>query len=89
MGPLWELLWKSKCNNWSRQTRLFESLASSVLLYGAETWGYNHGGIIEKLQLSFYKRSLGVAFNAPNYAVRIESGRIHTIATVKADFKNE
>ena len=83
LGPLWELLRKSKCTNWSRRTQLFETLAITVLLYGAEVWGLNQGETIEKLQLKFFKRTLGVSQNTPNYAVRLEAARINTIVTIQ------
>ena len=83
LGPLWELLRRSKCTNWSRRIQLFETLAATVLLYGAEVWGLNHGDVIEKLQLKFFKWTLGVSPNTPNYAVRLEAARISTEVTVK------
>ena len=55
LGPLWELLRRSKCTNWSRRTQLFETLAATVLLYGAEVWGLNQGETIERLQLKFLR----------------------------------
>ena len=83
MGPLWDLLKRSRCSNWNRRLSLFDSLASSILLYGAEVWGYNHGDSIERLQMKFLKSSLGVSPFTPNYATRLETARCNSLVTVE------
>ena len=54
----------------------------SCLLYGADVWGFNHGDIIERLQLQFFKKTFGVTNCSPSYAVRLEAGRCKTEVTV-------
>ena len=66
LGPLKELLIRSKCKNWTRRTHLFESLAMSCLMYGSETWGFNHTDTMETLQQKFYKNTFGVSWATPH-----------------------
>ena len=40
--------------------KLFDSLVASVLNYGCEIWGNNHGKYIETVQTKFYRHVLGV-----------------------------
>ena len=82
LGPLWNILWSSRCQSYQKRLRLFEALVESCLLYSVETWGFCHASLVEKLQLKFLKRSFGVCQFTPSYAVRLHAGRIKTETTI-------
>jgi hypothetical protein len=59
--------------------QLFDTLVSSVLLYGAEVWGYLIKPVnsqIEKIHTSFLRQYLGVRQSTPLLALYGELGRI-------------
>ena len=57
------------------QFSLFDSLISSVLLYGFEIWGFAEAKKIETFHLSFLKHSLKVKKSTPNSFVYQECNR--------------
>ena len=57
------------------QFSLFDSLISSVLLYGCEIWGFAEAKKIETFHLSFLKHSLKVKKSTPNSFVYQECNR--------------
>ena len=58
--------------------RIFKSLVTSTATYGCTVWGGQSGNEIEKVQMSFYKKLLGLPKTTPNYFVRLELGLEHT-----------
>ena len=48
---------------------LFDKMLSPIVLYGAEIWGFKEWDAIERIQLKFLKRVLGVSTSASNAAV--------------------
>ena len=57
------------------QFSLFDSLITSVLLYGCEIWGFAEAKKIETFHLSFLKHSLKVKKSTPNSFVYQECNR--------------
>lgn len=64
----------TKCKSWEAQMQLFDSIAKSVLLYGAEIWGLKYTNEIEAGQSKFVKRILQCSSRTPNYLLRPETG---------------
>lgn len=49
-----------------------------MIIYGQiHVWGQNCTQLIGKIQLSFFKKLLWIPVNMPNYAVRLETRRLH------------
>jgi hypothetical protein len=60
---------------WKRKIRLFDALVGSVMLYGAEVWGWKEREEVEKIQDRFLRWSLGLDWRTPGYMVREEVKR--------------
>ena len=58
------------------QLRIFDTMITPILLYGAEVWGVYNYKDIDKLHMRFCKRVLNVRKCTPNYAVYGELGRL-------------
>ena len=54
---------------------LFDKMLLPIVLYGAEIWGFKEWDAIERIQLKYLKRMLGVSTSASNAAVYAETGR--------------
>jgi len=52
----------------------FESIVESTTTYCCSIWGYASARELEKVQMSYYKRILGLTKLTPNYLVRLELG---------------
>lgn len=65
-------------DSWSFYNRLLEGLCLSILFYGCFVRNLNHLDYIEAVQLSFYKKLLQLLICSPGYAVRLETGSLHT-----------
>lgn len=63
-------------DSWPVINKLFESLVASVVMYGAQIWSLRYLDQIEKIQLSYFKKILLLPRNTPNYAIRLETGRL-------------
>ena len=63
--------------------KLFDSLASPILLYTSEVWGFENKESIEKVHLQFCKNVLKVRSTTPNYMVYGELGRYPMEVMVK------
>lgn len=57
------------------KVELFDKLIVPILNYGGEVWGFAHANVIEKVQLQFCKRLLGVKKTTQNDFVYGELGR--------------
>ena len=55
--------------------KIFDRVIVPILLYGSEIWGYEYREQIERVQVKFCKRLLGVSSSTPNVAVLGECGR--------------
>ena len=63
--------------------KLFDSLASPIILYTSEVWGFENKESIEKVHLQFCKNILKVRSSTPNYMVYGELGRYPMEVMVK------
>ena len=54
--------------------RIFDSVARSILCYGAQIWGFQKWDVVEKLLRFFVKKLLRLPYNTPNYMILLESG---------------
>jgi hypothetical protein len=51
---------------------MFESMIGSILMYGAEIWGWKEQEEVEKVQEKYLRGVLGVDRESPGYIVREE-----------------
>ena len=63
--------------------KLFETMVTPIMLYGAEVWGIDGCDEIDRLQMKFYKSLLGVNKQTTNAAVYGELGRYPLTNTAK------
>ena len=62
---------KITCSN---KMKIFEAASQSILLYGAQVWGFMRFDEVEKLLRYFLKKMLYLPKNTPNYMLHIETG---------------
>ena len=62
---------------WSKVNLLFDSLVSSLISHASPVWSLRYLDMIEKIQCQFFKKTLNIPRNTPNYAVRLEINRPH------------
>jgi hypothetical protein len=55
-----------------RRPMMFESMIESVLMSGAEIWGWKEQEEVEKVQEKYLRRVVGVGRETPGYIVREE-----------------
>jgi len=55
-------------------TDLFNKLIVPILTYSSEVWGFNKGVQVERSQLKFYKKLLGVKTSTQNSFIYFETG---------------
>ena len=64
--------------------QVFCAVSRAILTYGAQVWGGSRFLAVERTQLFFIKRMLGLPENTPNYVVYLETGAdpifVHTLA---------
>ena len=75
MGMVWSMGERKFRSNWKKKRRLFDALMQSVMMYGAEIWGWCERPEIERVQETYLRWNLGVDRSTPKYAVRNETGR--------------
>ncbi|XP_015124765.1 uncharacterized protein LOC107046621 [Diachasma alloeum] len=66
----------AKLHNIERIHTLFNTMVSSVLLYGCQIWSLRYMEEIERVQTSFYKSILGLTRTTGNALVKVEVGRL-------------
>lgn len=76
------LICKLRTNSWEVYCKLFNSLVTSIIMYGAPVYAIRHLEDLEKVHMLFYKRLLNLAQCTPNYAVRLETGERHIAVDV-------
>lgn len=73
LAAVWQITTRGRMSTWTEKVTLFNSIASSVALYGAHLWCLRYTDIIERVQTSFLKRALGVGSRTAGYLVRLET----------------
>lgn len=76
------LIYKAKLTNLDRIHTLYNSMVSSVLLYGCQVWSLRYIEEIECIQMGFYKGLLGLPRTTSNDLVRAEMGILCTAVDV-------
>jgi hypothetical protein len=67
-----------------RRMMIFESMVESVLMYGAEIWGWKKQEEVERVQEKYLRWVLGVERETPEYIVREECKSKRSKLRVKA-----
>lgn len=75
-GSVNKIIDTTKSDCWKTIDTLFNSLVKSILIYALSIWGPRYVEMIERVQLGFFKHLLRLTPNTPNYALRIEIGKI-------------
>ena len=55
MGVVWNLGERDFKRSWKRKIRLFDALVKSVMMYGAEIWGWERREEIERMQERYHR----------------------------------
>lgn len=76
IGATMRIIYCTRADSWVTYAKLLDRLVKSNLYYAVQIWGLNHLEDIEKVQLAFFKQLLFLPRNTPNYAVRLEVGRL-------------
>jgi hypothetical protein len=72
VGGIGERMWGGE---FGRRMMMFESMVESVLMYGAEIWGWKEQEEVERVQEKYLRWVLGVDRETPGYIVREECKR--------------
>ncbi|TGZ53811.1 hypothetical protein DBV15_10472 [Temnothorax longispinosus] len=75
MKKTWNLGERKFANNWGRRRMLFDSLVGSVMVYGAEVWGWLEHSNVEGVEARYLRWSLGLEKCTPGYVVLEETKR--------------
>lgn len=75
LGALYIFSYKSGRLPINIMFNLFDKTVLPILLYGAEIWGTEYSECIERVQITFVKKILGVGSTTTNAAVLYETGR--------------
>ena len=76
MGIIRNIVRNLKDCSWNAKIKLFDSLLLPTLFYGAHIWAINKPQVLEKIQTSFFKKTLKIPINTPGHAVRLEVDRV-------------
>ncbi len=74
IGAVISLLGRSKTNSWSTRLQLYNSSILSALSFCLGIWGLRYVDMMQRVQVQFFKRLLGLPVNTPAYIVRAEVG---------------
>ncbi|CAG5075373.1 Protein of unknown function [Cotesia congregata] len=61
-----------KAESWQGTLRIFDAIVASTLLYASHLWGLRYLDLLEKSQLSFFKRLLLLPSGTPSAALKHE-----------------
>lgn len=75
LGRIWGIGERKFGHDVKRRLMMFDSLIKSVLMYGAEIWGWKEEEEIERVQEKYLKWILGLDRETPGYIVREELKR--------------
>lgn len=73
MRQTWSLGERTFKEDYKRRVSMFESLVSSVALFGAEIWGWKEEEKLDTIQRKYVKWILGLDKTTPNYIVEEET----------------
>ena len=76
IGSVFNVMIRTKMTSWQARIKLYNSLVLSVLLVNAPVWSLRYCDVIERVQVSFFKRLLFLSRNTPDHLVRLETGSI-------------
>lgn len=74
LGRLWSLGERNCKNSWDLRIRMFDAVAKSILLYGAELYGWSECQAINVVQMRYVKWVLGLSRQTPSVLMRAETG---------------
>jgi hypothetical protein len=60
VGCVWEIGERNSGGDFRKRMMMFESMTESILMDGAEIWGWKEQEEVEKVQEKYFKRMLGV-----------------------------
>ncbi|XP_071055483.1 uncharacterized protein [Onthophagus taurus] len=72
MGQVWGWGERLFGRDMLKRKMIFECLIKSVMMYGAEIWGWKEQGLLEGVQARYWRWVLGLAKETPEYIVREE-----------------
>lgn len=70
---LFKLFYRSKMRTFGCRIRLFNSMVRSVLLYCSPLWGITEIENLERVQVDFLRKTLGLPKYCPHWLVRLET----------------
>ena len=76
MGSVLSIFSNLKADNFLGITKLYDSIVTSTLLYGAPVWALRYTEDIEIIQMEFFKRVFSLPRSSYNAAVRLEFGLV-------------
>uniref|UniRef100_A0A6P7G713 Uncharacterized protein LOC114334767 n=1 Tax=Diabrotica virgifera virgifera TaxID=50390 RepID=A0A6P7G713_DIAVI len=82
IGNVIGLMAKTKMNSWTSRVQLFDSLVQSLVMNCVPVWGMRYADQLERIQITFFKKLLHLSINTPDYAVRLETGRVKISFTI-------
>ena len=75
MRQVWGIGKRKFERKWERRMWLFDTLVWTVMVYGAEIWGWEERKEIEGIHERFIRWTLGVDWRTPGYMIREEVKR--------------
>ncbi|XP_043583375.1 uncharacterized protein LOC122568089, partial [Bombus pyrosoma] len=78
MKKTWSVEEKIFKQDYKRRMKMFGTLVESVALFGAEVWGWNMEGRLDRIKRRYVKWILGLDMTTPNY-ILIEECKLKEI----------
>ena len=75
LGRIWSLGERKFKEDWERRMKLFDALVRSVMLYGADIWGFKEWTELEKIQDRYIKWTVKVDRTTPSHILHEETNR--------------
>jgi len=74
IGALWPTLTRGRVQAWNSCLKLYETCIRPTSLYCADIWAPNYSHNLERVQVFFFKKLLGLNRRTPDAIVRLEAG---------------